>query len=101
MISYVEGAFAECHLIRSAKDLVKGPTGSFLAECQYSGHSAKSEPLPSVTLWALDIGSVVVMATFLYQVSADTRQSPVKKYSTKKSLPCTVRRAFCAECHTR
>jgi hypothetical protein len=88
MISYVEGAFAECHLIRSAKDLVKGPTGSFLAECQYSGHSAKSEPLPSVTLWTLDIGSVAVMATLLYQVSADTRQSPEK--STRQRSCCHV-----------
>jgi hypothetical protein len=54
------GDFAECHLIRSAKDMVKGPMGSFFAECRYNGHSPKSEPLPSVTLWALDTDSVAV-----------------------------------------
>jgi hypothetical protein len=40
-----DGVFVECHLINSTKDLVKGPTRGFFAECQYSGHSAKS-PLP-------------------------------------------------------
>jgi hypothetical protein len=55
-----EGAFAECHLIRSLKDLVKGPTRSFFVECQYNGHSAQSEPLPSVTLWALRKDSIAV-----------------------------------------
>jgi hypothetical protein len=44
-----EGVFVECHLIRLTKDLLKGPTGSFFVECQYCRHSAKSEPLPSVS----------------------------------------------------
>jgi hypothetical protein len=55
-----EGSFVECRLIRSTKDLVKGLTGSFFGECQYSGHSAKSEPLLNVTLWALDTYSLAV-----------------------------------------
>jgi hypothetical protein len=55
-----EGAFAKCRLIRSAKDLVKGPTESIFAECQYSGHSAKGNSLPSVTQRALGTGSVAV-----------------------------------------
>jgi hypothetical protein len=55
----IEGAFTECHLIRSIKELAKGPTGSFFAECQYSRHSAKSESLPSARE-ALDKVSVVV-----------------------------------------
>jgi hypothetical protein len=56
-----EGAFAECHLISLDKGPGKGPMGSFFVECQYSGHSAKSEPFLSVTLWALDTGSVIVI----------------------------------------
>jgi hypothetical protein len=45
-----EGAFAECHLILSVKELAKEPTECFFAECQYSKHSTKSESLPSVTM---------------------------------------------------
>jgi hypothetical protein len=30
-----EGVIAECHLICSAKDLVKGPMGSLFAECHF------------------------------------------------------------------
>jgi hypothetical protein len=35
--------FVECHLICSAKDMVKEPTGGFFAECQFAELS-----LPSV-----------------------------------------------------
>jgi hypothetical protein len=55
-----EGAFTECHLIRSAKELVKGPTWSIFAECQYSGHLAKANSLSSVTWRALSTGFVAV-----------------------------------------
>jgi hypothetical protein len=55
-----EGAFAECHLIRSAKELVKGPTRSLFGESQYSGHLAKSELLPSATRRGLGTGSDAV-----------------------------------------
>jgi hypothetical protein len=55
-----ETTFVEYLLMLSAKDPVKGPTGDFFAECQYSEHSAKSEPLSSVTLWALGTDSVAV-----------------------------------------
>jgi hypothetical protein len=82
-----DGAFVECHLICSAKELVKGPTESFFAECQYSGHSAKSEPLSSVTLWALDTSLEVVAECPMY---SGTHQRlcrvPDKKYSVKKTL---------------
>jgi hypothetical protein len=79
-----EGAFAECHLIRSAKNLVKGPTWSFFAECPYSGHLAKSlSPL-----------SVTVTKTFLFRV-------PDKKYLAKKPLSMYSSPSFFIKCHTR
>jgi hypothetical protein len=55
-----EGAFAECHLIRSTNDLVKGPTESMFVECQYSRHSAKGNSLLSVIRWALGTDFVAV-----------------------------------------
>jgi hypothetical protein len=51
--------FVACRLILLAKELSKGSTGSFFTERQCSRHSAKSEPLPSVTR-ALGTVSVVV-----------------------------------------
>jgi hypothetical protein len=89
----------------------EGPTASFFAECKYSGHSAKSESLLSVTLWALGTGSApsllpgAVTVTFLYQVPGDTRQvfaeCPTKSTRQISRCRCTVRRAFFAERHTR
>jgi hypothetical protein len=62
--------FVECHLIRSAKTLVKGPTRGFFDKCLYSGHSAQTpSPLP-----------IAVTTTFLCRVLD-------KKYSTKNPLP--------------
>jgi hypothetical protein len=58
------------------------------AKCLYSGHSAKSEPLPSVTPSPLP---GVVTTAFLCRVPSDTRQNLCrasdKKYSAKKPLP--------------
>jgi hypothetical protein len=73
----------------------EGPTASFFAECQYSGHSAKSESLPSVTLWALGTGSVAVtwrrdcdfsLPSTRWH-SANLCRVPDKKYSANKPLP--------------
>jgi hypothetical protein len=89
-----EATFVECHLIRSTKELVKGPTGSFFAECQYSGHSAKNEPLLSVALWALGKGFVAVSwrrgNDFSLPSTGDTWQSiyrvPDKKVLCKEAV---------------
>jgi hypothetical protein len=75
-----EVVFAECHLIRSVKDLVMGPTWSFFAESLYSGHLAKvSSLLPSA-----------MTAAFFCRVPGDAQQRLYlvldKKYSTKKPL---------------
>jgi hypothetical protein len=67
-----EGAFA-------AKNLVKGPTESIFAECQYSGHSAKGNSLPTITRRALGTGSVAVTSRRDSDFSL-----PDKKYSAKK-----------------
>jgi hypothetical protein len=42
-------------------ELAKAPTGCFFVECQYSGHSTKSEPLSSVTV---ALGKVSVAVTW-------------------------------------
>jgi hypothetical protein len=89
-IQEVSFSFAEYHLICSTKNLVKGPTGASLLIVS-TVDLVKSEPLPSVTLWALGTGSVTITwrrdddfslsSTLQYSVKVD------KKYSTKKSLP--------------
>jgi hypothetical protein len=70
----------------------KGGHRSFFAECQYSGHSAKSEPFAECH--SVDTRHrlfVVVTTTFICRVSTDIRQSfcrvSVKKYSINKLLP--------------
>jgi hypothetical protein len=104
-----EGAFVECHLIRLAKDLLKGPTGSFFAECQYSGHLAKSEPLPSVnTVDArhrlrryLAPWQRLFFVEYWLTLDKVFAECPIKSTRQRSRCRCIVRRAFFAECHTR
>jgi hypothetical protein len=89
-----DGSFAECHLILSVKEVAKGLTGCFFAECRYSKQSAKSESC-RVSPWhsaqSQSPSPDVVTMTFPCRVPSGTRQSLCqasdKKYSTKKPLP--------------
>jgi hypothetical protein len=103
-----EATFVECQQMHSAKELTKGPvgalfaeslssghsvkappntlgegtdkgsTGCFFAECQYNRQSAKSEPLPSVTI---ALGKVLVALTCRrdgdFSLSRDTCHSSI------------------------
>jgi hypothetical protein len=95
-----EGAFAEYHLIRSAKKLAKGLTGS-----QYSGHSAKSVPLPYATRWTLNVGYDVVTwrrddDISLRSTEWHSAKCPIKSTRQRNRYRCTVHRAFFIVCHT-
>jgi hypothetical protein len=70
-------------LVRRALDKKtdKGRTGCFFAECQYSRHSTKREPLPSVTV---ALGKVSVAVT--WHRDGDFSLLSTKWHSTK-SLP--------------
>jgi hypothetical protein len=102
------GAFVECLLIHSAKEIAKGPTWASLSRvgiedtrqrgslCRVSRwHSAKSPSSPPG----------VVTVTFLCREPGGTRQSlcrvPDKKYSAKKLLPIySSPRLFCRVSHS-
>jgi hypothetical protein len=114
-----EAGFAECRAEHSAKSLTWGPSlaGSLpsvsggtrqrciLCRVPLGRHSAKVTPLPSVMFDTRQRSRlrylVAVTTTFLCRVFPGTRQTPEKKYSTKKALPMyCLSSLFCRVSHS-
>jgi hypothetical protein len=100
-------SFLECHhLILLAKDLAKGPMESFFAERQ---HSAKSEPLPSVTVTVSKISVVVIrrcdgdfsLLRATWHLAKSLPSARQKSIRQKAVVDVHFIEIFFIECHTR